>query len=219
MDFRFSRALFDERGAHRNASTHHAVRMRRTEFEIPGSVVPRLFWPTAEAFLDVGAGFAVWVDGQLASVAFSRDELELGIETRPEWRGRGLAAIACHALIEHALSVGLEPVWSCRPSRGLKHSPTTIDATTPASTLPMTAAAYDSGRAGTSASAPARPRTCDHPRAHPRVHLGRTRSVRDRGCVDSRRVAIITGDTACPDTVSMAIDPRPAAAASSTVRP
>lgn len=115
VNYRFSRTRFQER---RRATSPTAVRMGRAEFELEGSVVPRRFWPSAERFVEVGAGFAVWAEGEVASVAFSSwvtsDELELGIETRPQWRGRGFAAIACHALIEHALSRSLEPAWSCR---------------------------------------------------------------------------------------------------------
>lgn len=122
MNFRFCRTRFQER---RRATAPEAVRMGPAEFEMQGSVVPRRFWPNAQRFLEAGAGFAVWAEGEVAAVAFAswvtRDGLELGVETRPRWRGRGFAAIACSALIEHALSRGLEPVWSCRLGNSASH--------------------------------------------------------------------------------------------------
>jgi RimJ/RimL family protein N-acetyltransferase len=85
-----------------------------------GSVVPRAFWDSAEAFEARGAATGLLCDGALASVAFASfvfdDCLELGIETLPAFRGRGFAIHACAALIDLCLRSGLEPVWSCRMS-------------------------------------------------------------------------------------------------------
>lgn len=94
------------------------VRADRACFDMPGSVVPRAFWRDADQFVRHGAGFAVHADGAIASLAFSAfvtaRQLELGIETLPHHRGRGLAAHACTALIDHCLERDLEPVWACR---------------------------------------------------------------------------------------------------------
>ncbi|AUR51849.1 GNAT family N-acetyltransferase [Aquella oligotrophica] len=83
-----------------------------------GSVVPNLFWRDADTFRKNGKAYAVYVKGELASVAFSscqNDEiLELGIETNPDFRGCGLAKIACIRLIDYALDCGLTPIWACR---------------------------------------------------------------------------------------------------------
>lgn len=82
------------------------------------SVAAQHFWDSANDFDKRGVAFAVMKDAEPACIAFSSfvldQALELGVETKPEYRGLGLAAHACHALIEHCLARGLEPVWSCR---------------------------------------------------------------------------------------------------------
>lgn len=83
-----------------------------------GSVVPNLFWRNANVFSQKGKAYAVYINDKLASVAFSscqnNEILELGIETGPDFRGHGLAKIACARLIDYALDHGLTPVWACR---------------------------------------------------------------------------------------------------------
>lgn len=57
-------------------------------------------------------------DGEPAAVAFAcyrwDDRLEIGIETRPVHRGRGLARLAATAMVRRVGAAGLVPVWSCR---------------------------------------------------------------------------------------------------------
>lgn len=83
-----------------------------------GSVVPNLFWRNASVFSQKGKAYAVYIKDKLASVAFSscqnNEILELGIETSPNFRGRGLARVVCVRLIDYALDRGLTPVWACR---------------------------------------------------------------------------------------------------------
>ena len=102
----------------RLSSSCRVERADRAAFAMPGSVVPRAFWRDAERFLDAGAGFAVMIDDEPAALAFSAfamdGKLEIGIETVPKFRGRGLATHACAALIDDCLARGLEPLWACR---------------------------------------------------------------------------------------------------------
>ncbi len=81
-----------------------------------GPVLPNSFWSSPEEFEKKGIAFAIFQAGRPLCVAFSAwvfdDALEIGIETHPEARRRGLAILACAALIKYALSRGLEPVWS-----------------------------------------------------------------------------------------------------------
>ncbi|MFP4113001.1 MAG: GNAT family N-acetyltransferase [Spirochaetota bacterium] len=84
-----------------------------------GSVTADRFWKSANDFLACGVGFAsVEADGSVASIAFSayRDarRLEIGVETAPACRGRGLATRTSARLVRYCLEHGLEPVWSCR---------------------------------------------------------------------------------------------------------
>jgi GNAT superfamily N-acetyltransferase len=90
-----------------------------------GSVVPSVFWGTADGFVERGIAFGVTYRGELASVAFAsfvlERHLELGIETVERFRGRGLALHACSALIEFCLERHLEPVWACRLGNGASY--------------------------------------------------------------------------------------------------
>jgi RimJ/RimL family protein N-acetyltransferase len=83
-----------------------------------GSVIPTQFWNTTAEFLDSGTGYFVVDNGEPAAIGFSSylDEtyLEIGVETAPQYRGRGYARAACARMIHHCLENGLIPVWSCR---------------------------------------------------------------------------------------------------------
>ncbi len=83
-----------------------------------GSVVPRYFWDSAADFKQNAVAYCLYYDGQLAATAFSSfvegNALELGIETVPQFRGKGLAQKVCAALINYCLAHNFEPVWACR---------------------------------------------------------------------------------------------------------
>ncbi|MFT3738576.1 MAG: GNAT family N-acetyltransferase [Breznakibacter sp.] len=96
--------------------------VRRTDKQIflqmTGAVVPMSFWRNADHFDSGGLGFSSFIDGKLASTAFTAyrdgDKLEIGIETIEEFKGKGAAQYACSALIDYCLANGYEPIWSCR---------------------------------------------------------------------------------------------------------
>lgn len=120
VNFRFRRERF-EQIRERLIAPHGATIIDdavRIFSEMDGSVVPRMFWNSARDFAARGAACAVVVGGEIAAAAFAAfvigDHLELGVETRAAYRGTGLAASACAALIACCLERGLEPVWSCR---------------------------------------------------------------------------------------------------------
>jgi GNAT superfamily N-acetyltransferase len=84
-----------------------------------GTVAPNIFWRTADLFLEHGFGYCLIApDGELASASFSAyidgEEVDVGIETHPAFRGRGFAGIICRTMIECCLERGLRPVWGCR---------------------------------------------------------------------------------------------------------
>lgn len=118
VNFQFSPAAYKKRRAELASSGHCVRRVDRSAYDMPGSVIPRAFFRNAERFLSEGTGFSVIVDGEPVSLAFSSfvtdSQLELGIETRERYRGRGLARLACVALIDDCLARGREPVWACR---------------------------------------------------------------------------------------------------------
>jgi len=85
--------------------------------QITGQVVPLFYWGDAEAFLRSGMCSVVTCEGRVVSWAFSAAlcgaMVDIGIETLPEYRGKGLALAVCQHLIRRILSEGRRPVWGC----------------------------------------------------------------------------------------------------------
>src|SRR5262249_60436489 len=71
---------------------------------------------SARDFLEQGLGFGAVKDGRLACAATSYTRssrsVEVAIATRPEFRGRGLAAAAAARLLRLCLDQGLAPRWT-----------------------------------------------------------------------------------------------------------
>ncbi|MBC8107100.1 MAG: GNAT family N-acetyltransferase [Anaerolineae bacterium] len=70
---------------------------------------------STESYLAKGLGFGIWREGRFVSAVSSfcvaGDELEVEIQTRPEFRRGGLATISAAQLILHCLDHGLTPHW------------------------------------------------------------------------------------------------------------
>lgn len=85
--------------------------------EIHGGIVPLLFWESSENFLKKGKGYCVLDGKNVAAWAFSAavssSEIDIGVETAENYRGRGLAAAAAKMMIKYAYDVGKSPVWAC----------------------------------------------------------------------------------------------------------
>lgn len=121
VNFRFDHEKYLE-FKHANINGQHEI--RRTDaavFEaMTGSVVPARFWNNADDFCRNGIGFSLFDRGRLATTAYSafifEKELELGMETIAEFRGKGFAQYACSALIDYCLEKAYEPVWACKLS-------------------------------------------------------------------------------------------------------
>lgn len=85
--------------------------------EIHGGIVPSLFWKSSENFLKKGKGYCIFDGKNVAawvfSAAVSSSEIDIGVETSENYRGRGLAAAAAKMMIKYAFDVGKSPVWAC----------------------------------------------------------------------------------------------------------
>lgn len=100
----------------------HVLRADRSAIEsFRGAVIPKKFWRSLDRFLVYGVAYRHVLSEKpeiTTALAFSayrdEDNLELGIETNPEFRGQGYARLACRVLIRHCLDAGLNPIWSCR---------------------------------------------------------------------------------------------------------
>lgn len=119
-NFDFVRERYLERAPRLELPRPFRVRpLTADDFALPGiSVSPHRFWPDAASFLAHGGGYCITAEGQVASMAFASfridDQLEIGVETFPAFRGMGLAKHAAAALIDQCLAHALQPVWSCR---------------------------------------------------------------------------------------------------------
>ncbi|WP_163323122.1 GNAT family N-acetyltransferase [Draconibacterium mangrovi] len=115
--FNLEKYLVFKRNAIKN--NYSIIRTDKNSFrEMKGSVVPARFWNNADDFCKNGVGFSLYYKEKLATTAYSAfifdKELELGMETFPEFRGKGFAQHACSALIDYCLTNKYEPVWACK---------------------------------------------------------------------------------------------------------
>ncbi len=86
--------------------------------EMQGKVLPKYFWDNADQFCNNGIGFSLQYNDKIVSTSFSafifEKQLELGIETVENNRGKGFALATCSSLIDYCLANDYEPIWSCR---------------------------------------------------------------------------------------------------------
>ncbi|MCX6238770.1 MAG: GNAT family N-acetyltransferase [Bacteroidia bacterium] len=119
VNFKFNLNKYIEYRTSYPVEHYEIFRTGEEEFQnMPGTVVPKFFWRSASQFLNEGIGFSLRFNGELASTAFSafidNHQLELGIESSPQFRGKGFAMYTCAALIDYCIVNKYEPVWSCR---------------------------------------------------------------------------------------------------------
>lgn len=119
VNFKFEANKYADFRSNQSAGQFEIIRTGEEEFRnMPGTVVPKFFWQSASQFLNEGIGFSLRFNGELACTAFSAfindRQLELGIESASQFRGKGFAMHTCAALIDYCLENRLEPVWSCR---------------------------------------------------------------------------------------------------------
>lgn len=121
VNFTFNKKLFDEAKNQNNVLDHRIQLLENTKDvyeEMTGSVIPKAFWNSSDDFKQRGVAFGLYYDGKLASTAFSSfrapGQLELGIETVEEFKGRGFGEMVCTTLIDYCIEQNLEPIWACR---------------------------------------------------------------------------------------------------------
>ena len=82
-----------------------------------GRIKPSFSWDSDESFLGNGVGFCA-MHGQIPaawafSAAVSDDEIDIGVETAEQYRGKGLASAVVNKTVQYVLSTGKKPVWAC----------------------------------------------------------------------------------------------------------
>ena len=84
---------------------------------LPGRITPLFSWSDAGAFLRHGKGYCILHGETPAAWAFSAavssEEIDIGVETSPEYRNRGLATLAAAQMLRYCIRIGKKPVWAC----------------------------------------------------------------------------------------------------------
>ena len=83
---------------------------------IEGRIVPAFSWESGERFLKNGFGYAAVEGETVCAVAFSSavssGEIDIGVETREEYRRNGLARALAEKMCGHITRLGKKPVWA-----------------------------------------------------------------------------------------------------------
>ena len=119
VNFKFNRAKFEMLKKEDITENYKIVKTDdRLFFEMDGSVVPKKFWDNEDDFAKRGIGFSLIKNDELITTAFSSfihdNLLDLGMETKPEYRKKGYAKYVCARLIDHCIENGYEPLWACQ---------------------------------------------------------------------------------------------------------
>ncbi|MCL2352023.1 MAG: GNAT family N-acetyltransferase [Firmicutes bacterium] len=82
-----------------------------------GGILPKFFWDSPEAFLKAGKGYCMLGGEDIACHSFGaavgNGTVDVGIETAPEHRGKGLAVPTAYAMVKYCADNGLTPNWGC----------------------------------------------------------------------------------------------------------
>lgn len=85
--------------------------------KISGKIVPSLFWKNVNDFLAKGKGYCITCNHEIASWAFSAavstKEIDIGIETNPEYKRQGLGMIVANKIVQYTIEQVKSPVWAC----------------------------------------------------------------------------------------------------------
>ena len=100
VNFKFNKAKYLEFKSKHSGDNVPVSPTDKEMFEnMQGSVVPARFWNNANDFHEKAVAFSVMEDSTVACTAFSAfvigNQLEIGIETSDNYRGKGYAAITC----------------------------------------------------------------------------------------------------------------------------
>lgn len=86
-------------------------------YKINGNVTPFFSWENSSEFLEKGKGYCI-LDGETVAAwafaaAISDEEIDIGVETRAEYRNLGLGAIVSDKMIQYCFQQHKRPVWAC----------------------------------------------------------------------------------------------------------
>lgn len=85
--------------------------------KLQGRIIPSFSWDSSKEFLEKGKGLCLLHKGEIACNAFSaaigNGQMDIGVETNPNYRGKGLGKIVAAWMVNYALEKGYEPIWGC----------------------------------------------------------------------------------------------------------
>ena len=126
LDIRFFRQKGEEIGrrieyeyAGQIDNTNMNIDIRKIDSDnihaITGRIIPPFSWKETE-FLNNGCGYIAFDHerycGTAFSAAVSSEEIDIGVEVDPDYRGRGIATTLVQKMCVEAISQGKKPVWS-----------------------------------------------------------------------------------------------------------
>lgn len=108
----------------KNVQLQEGFKIKEMDHEIlsrlQGRIIPSFSWDNEAEFLKKGKGFCILHGDEIAASSFtaaiSDDQIDIGIETNPDYRNRGFASILANCMVEYVLSIGKTPRWQCHES-------------------------------------------------------------------------------------------------------
>jgi GNAT superfamily N-acetyltransferase len=109
------------RAFNKNINLPSKYNLRKIDKEILpkifGRVIPSFSWDSEQAFFKGGTGYCLMDGDKFACSSISafigNGQIDIGIETNPEYRRQGLGAPTAAAMVRYCLEQGHQPVWGC----------------------------------------------------------------------------------------------------------
>jgi RimJ/RimL family protein N-acetyltransferase len=115
--FRFKKELYENKDFRVSNSYIMSEIDEKILSKLDGMIIPSFSWHTSEAFLKGGKGFCLIDNNDISCSAFSsgigNGQIDIGVETHEEYRGKGLGTMIAAEMVKYALRNGFEPTWGC----------------------------------------------------------------------------------------------------------
>jgi hypothetical protein len=119
LTHKFNKNRFDDFNKNNKPDSKFALRKIDREIypRLFGRVIPSFSWDSEKAFFESGTGYCLMDGDKWACSSYStfigNGQVDIGIETNPEYRRRGLGATTAAAMVTYCLKHGYQPVWGC----------------------------------------------------------------------------------------------------------
>lgn len=119
LTHKFNKNRFDDFSKKNKPDNNFVLRKIDREIypRLFGRVIPSFSWNSEKAFFESGTGYCLMDGDKWACSSYSTFignwQIDIGIETNPEYRRRGLGATTAAAMVTYCLEHGYQPVWGC----------------------------------------------------------------------------------------------------------